>query len=93
MNGRSAGNSAHRNPAARKGRVVDAQVVAVDKAEAVPVVMVAKVVVVLVGKVVRAEADVRVASAALRRAQRQGSQPRCPNKTRPLTAHGVCGSG
>lgn len=95
MNGRSAGNnSAHRNHAARRVVVV-AQVAAVGKAEAVPVGMAAvvKAEVAQVVKEARVVVDVRGASVALRRAQRLGSQPRCPNKTRLLTAHGVCGRG
>ena len=92
MTGLSGANSARSNSAARKGRAVRQEadrvvavrvVVAVDKAEAVQVVKEARA----------EEADVRVASAALRRAQRPDSQPRCLNKIPLLMAHGVCGSG
>lgn len=92
MNGLNAGNNAHRNPAARRVVVV-ARAVAVDKAEAVPVVTAVKVADAQAAREARVVVDVRVASAALRRAPRPGSQPKCPNKTRPLTAHGVCGRG
>jgi len=71
-------------------------VAVVDKAEAVPVDMVARVAVaqaaqVVVVQVVR-EARV-VVNAVRHRAQRPGSQPRCHNKTPRLMAHGVCGRG
>lgn len=90
MNGRSAGSNAHRNNAARRVVVVAQVAAAVDKVEAVPVVLVAVVQVVREARVV---VDVRGASVALRRVQRLGSQPRCRNKTRLLMAHGVFGSG
>ena len=92
MNGRSAGSSSGNfSSVALRGRVVvaqvaaavaDARVVAVVKVDGVQVVKEARVVV-----------DVRGASVALRRAQRLGSQPRCRNKARLLTARGDCGSG
>lgn len=93
MNGPSAGSSAPRNRAACRV-VVGARAVVVGKAEAVPVVMAVKVADAQVVREVRVVvADVRVASAALRRVQHPGNQPRCPNKTPLLTAHGGCGSG
>ena len=93
MTGLSAGNSAPRNPAARKGMVVVARVAAVVRAEAVPVAMAAKVAVVQVVKEARAEADVRVESVVLRQGKRRASQRRCRSKTPRLRVRGVCGSG
>lgn len=92
MNGRSAGINAHLNRAVRRVVVV-ARVAAVDKAEAVPVVMAAKVAVVQVGREAKAEADVRVASVVQHRVQLLGHKPRHRNKTPRLLAHGVCGRG
>lgn len=98
MNGRSAGNSAHRNNAARRVVVVAQVAAVVGKAEAVlvdlaAVAQAAQVAVVPVVREARVVVDVRGASVALRRVQRLGSQPRCRNKTRLLMAQGVCGSG
>lgn len=100
MNGLNAGNNAPRNLAAR--RVVVAQVAAaVDKAEAVPVVLAVKVVVAQAARVVvvqvvreaKAEADVPVASVVRHRARHLVSKSRHRNKTPRLLEHGVCGSG
>ena len=93
MNGRSAGNNDHRNHAARRVVVVAQVAAVVGRAEAVLVdmVAVAQAAQVVVVQVVR-EARV-VVNAVRHQAQRPGSQPRCPNKTPRLMAHGVCGSG
>lgn len=93
MTGLSAGNSAQTNHAARRVVVVAQAAAAVDKAEAVLVDLAAVVQAAQVVREARVVVDVRGASVALRRAQRPGSQPRCRNKTRLLTVHGVCGSG
>ena len=93
MNGRSAGSSAHHNHAARRVVVVAQVAAVVDKAEAVLVDMVARVVDAQAAQVVVVQVVRVVASAVRLRAQRPGSQPRCPNKTPLLMAHGVCGSG
>ena len=92
MNDRSAGINAHLNRAVRRVVVV-ARVAAVDKAEAVPVVMAAREAAAQVVRVAKAEADVRVASVARHRAQRPARKPRHRNKTPRLLALGVCGSG
>lgn len=93
MNGPSAVNSAHRNPAVRRAVVV-AQVAAVGKVEAVPVVSeVAQAAKVVDARAAKAEADVRVASAVWHRAQGRGHKLRPHNKTPRLLAHGGCGSG
>ena len=92
MNGLSAGNSVHRNPAVRRVVVV-ARVAAVGKVEAVLVVMAAKVAVVLVVREAKAEADVQVASAVRHRVQLPARKPKRRNKTPRQPAHGVCGSG
>lgn len=92
MNGQNAGTSAPRNPAVRRVVVV-ARAAVVAKVEVVRVVSAARVAVAQVVREAKAEADVQVASAVRLRAQRPGSQPRCPNKTPLLMARGVCGSG
>lgn len=101
MNGLSVGSNDHRNHAARRVVVVAQVAAVVGRAEVVPVALVARVadaqaaqvVVVPVVREARVVADARVASAVRHRAQRPGSQPRCPNKTPLLMAHGACGSG
>ena len=96
MNGLSVGSNDHRNHAARRVVVVAQVAAVVGRVEVVPVAMVARVAdaqaaQVVVDQVVR-EARV-VVNAVRHRAQRPGSQPRCPNKTPRLMAHGDCGSG